>query len=136
MACRVSHQQYAEVLLPLMCTGRYSEVVWEYNTTCEQTIDYQSDQPITVDDLALINNVPSAALFHLNKDIGVNTASSGSYCAPSPCQIVVIGGQDPTSANNFVDKYDNISLTQFWLWNNYMEPNNMRPAEVVCIGCV
>lgn len=96
-------------------------------------IDYQSADTTTANVLAIANNVPTAAVLHLNS-VRLNLVYSGSYCAPLACQIATIEGQDPTSANNFVDRYDNITLTQFWAWNNYMEPNNLQPGDVVCIG--
>jgi hypothetical protein len=59
---------------------------------------------------------------------------SGSYCAPLACQVAVIQGRDPISANNYVDQHDNITLTQFWAWNTYMDPNALKPGDVICIG--
>lgn len=103
--------------------------------TCDQRIEYQSDDATTADDLAATNNVPSAALLHLNSMM-MYSVGSGSYCAPLACEATIVGGEDPTSANNFVDHHGNITLTQFWAWNTYMDPKNLRPEEVVCIGYV
>lgn len=96
-------------------------------------IEFQSEQATTVYDLAAVNKVPSAALLHLNV-IGVNNVESGSYCAPLPCEIAIIDSR--TGANNFVDSLGDITYTQFWSWNDYMEPNNLLPGEVVCVGYV
>lgn len=112
---------------------RDATLKWLHNTTCDQVIEYQSNQQTTVDALALTNSVPSAALLHLNL-LRADHVESGSYCAPSSCQVTVIGGENPTSANNFVQDHGNMSLTQFWAWNMYMDPSNMRPDEVVCVG--
>lgn len=88
---------------------------------------------MTVDDLAVVNKVASAALLHLN-DIRVNHVESGSYCAPLPCEIAII--ESRAGAKNFVDSLGNITYTQFWSWNDYMEPKNLRPGETVFVGYV
>ncbi|KUI60197.1 hypothetical protein VP1G_07396 [Cytospora mali] len=110
-------------------------VVWSYNTTCGQTITYAGSADsnyTTANDLALENNVATAALMALNDQISWNSIPAGSYCAPSSCQVAIVN--ETTSATNYVDLYDNVTATQFWQWNNYMEPKNLIEGEVVCVG--
>lgn len=96
-------------------------------------IEFQAEQATTVYDLAALEKVPSAALLHLN-DIRANIVESGSFCAPLPCKIAIVDSR--TSANNFVDSLGDITYTQFWSWNDYMDPNNLHPGETVCVGYV
>lgn len=113
----------------------YQALEWNNKTVCDQVLQYQSDNPITPDAFALLNNVPTAALVHLNPT-RQDVLSPGDYCAPLPCTVAVIDSSESMSANNFVDSLDNITLTQFWSWNNYMDSKSLQPGEIVCIGCV
>ncbi|KUI66076.1 hypothetical protein VM1G_02487 [Cytospora mali] len=110
-------------------------VVWSYNMTCGQTVTYAGSADsnyTTANDLALENNVATAALLALNNQISWNSIPAGSYCAPASCQVAIIN--ETTSATNYVGLYDNVTATQFWQWNNYMEPKNLVEGEVVCVG--
>lgn len=111
-----------------------SALIWSYSPTCGQTVVYApgSDTDYTTaNDLALANNVPTAALTALNS-ISWNAVSSGSYCAPEPCQVAIIN--QTTSAQNYVASNPDISDTQFWAWNNYMDSKNLITGEIVCVG--
>ncbi|KAI6878955.1 hypothetical protein KC360_g8998 [Hortaea werneckii] len=104
---------------------------WAHRVSCDRTIEFQAEQATTVYDLAALEKVSSAALLHLN-DIRANIVESGSFCAPLPCKIAIVDSR--TSANNFVDSLGDITYTQFWSWNDYMDPNNLHPGEIVCVG--
>jgi hypothetical protein len=120
-------------LSSLTLSNSFGSFEYTYNATCDRMIEHRSDQLTTGDALALANNVPSAAILYLN-DVMAYRIEPGSYCAPLPCEVAVIDGQEATSANNFVDRFDNITLTQFWAWNLYMNSKNLRPGEIMCIG--
>lgn len=94
----------------LIWTYRYTDFEWLHNTTCDQMIGYQADEVTTVDALALAKNVPSAAISHLNS-VMIFNVESGSCCAPLACRVAIIGGDNATSADNYVGEYDNITLT-------------------------
>ncbi|KAI7495045.1 hypothetical protein KC367_g7660 [Hortaea werneckii] len=104
---------------------------WTHRVSCDRMIEFQAEQATTVYDLAALEKVPSAALLHLN-DIRANIVESGSFCAPLPRKIAIVDSR--TSANNFVDSLGDITYTQFWSWNDYMDPNNLHPGETVCVG--
>lgn len=111
-------------------------VVWSYNITCDQSITYAGSAEsiyTTANDLALENNVATAALMALNDEFSWSSNPAGSYCAPSSCQVAVVN--ETTSATNYVDLYyGNVTATQFWQWNGYMDPKNLIEGEFVCIG--
>ncbi|RMY56732.1 hypothetical protein D0865_03497 [Hortaea werneckii] len=111
----------------------FESIHWTHRVSCDRMIEFQEETAMTVDDLAVVNKVASAALLHLN-DIRVNHVESGSYCAPLPCEIAII--ESRAGAKNFVDSLGNITYTQFWSWNDYMEPKNLRPGETVFVGYV
>lgn len=120
--------------LSTWATNLGSALTWSYNPTCDQTVVYAPSSDAgytTANDLALSNNVPTAALISLNA-ISWNAVSHGSYCAPEPCQVAVIN--QTTSAQNYVASNPGISETQFWAWNNYMDSRNLITGEVVCVG--
>ncbi|RMX98022.1 hypothetical protein D0868_10327 [Hortaea werneckii] len=79
----------------------------------------------TVYDLAINYKAPSAALLHLNA-VRANHIESGSYCAPLPCEVTMITSR--TGAENLIQSFGNITVTQFWAWNDYMDPKNLRPG--------
>ncbi|RMY32967.1 hypothetical protein D0866_06242 [Hortaea werneckii] len=118
-------------LVPANNRSTFESIHWTHRVSCDRMIEFQEETAMTVDDLAVMNKVPSAALLHLNK-IRVNHVESGSYCAPLPCEIAIIDSS--TGANRFVDSLGIITYTQFWSWNDYMEPRNLRPGETVCVG--
>lgn len=107
---------------------------WTYSATCGQTITYTGSSDslsTTANALALANNVPTAALMGLNA-ISWNIVPAGSYCAPESCQVAVVN--QTTGVQSFVASYGNITETQFWTWNNYMDSKNLIEGEVVCVG--
>ena len=64
-----------------------------------------------------------------------NVIPNGTYCASESCQIVVL--DENYSAAMFLSSspaYENITITQFQTWNAYINLNNMRLGEAVCIG--
>lgn len=110
-------------------------VIWSYNTTCDQTITYAGTADsnyTTANSLALENSVTTAALMALNGQLAGNSIPAGSYCAPSSCQVAIVN--ETTSATNYVDLYDNVTATQFWLCNPYMDSKNLVEGDLVCIG--
>ncbi|KAK5739014.1 hypothetical protein LTR17_005532 [Elasticomyces elasticus] len=119
-----------------MSTWTYSAgpLTWTHTVICDQKFEYQpqSGSPsITTNQLASMYRVPTAALLNLN-EISRMVASPGSYCAPESCDIAIVNVT--TSAVNLVALYDNITETQFWTWNVYMEAKNLIAGDVVCVG--
>lgn len=109
-------------------------LVWT-TTVCDQTISWtETANYTTCDDLAIANNVPSASIMYMN-NVLCNVISNGTYCASESCQIVVL--DDNYSAAMFLSSspaYENITITQFQTWNAYINLNNMRLGEAVCVG--
>lgn len=75
--------------------------------------------------------VPSASFVEMN-DVFCNRVDNGTYCLPLSCDVAVVN----TTMNpySFVDRYDNITYTQFITWNTYVDHRTLRTGEVVCVG--
>lgn len=83
--------------------------------------------------MALANNIPTAALLELNSGlVSWGSVAAGSYCAPEPCQVAIVN--ETIGAPSYTEFYSNITETQFWSWNNYMDSKNLIMGEIVCIG--
>lgn len=91
----------------------------------------QNDTLMSANEVALANNIPTAALVELNS-ISWQAVSPGNYCVPESCQIAVIN--ETISASMYVAANDELSEAQFWDWNEYMDAKNLIVGEIVCVG--
>lgn len=86
--------------------------------------------------------IPTAGLYNLNNDLDCSGLTDITLCAPMSCPILVIntGATDIAHANipvsTVVSKYTNLTLAEFYSYNQFISYDFVVKSHAVCIGFV
>jgi hypothetical protein len=117
-----------------LLTSKRGEIVFpDYPApSCDQTLNITA--PMTCLDIALMYQIPVAALVALNPGITCGIVTDQSVCTPFSCPIGISSVQQ--SFGPFVANYDNFTEIQFLSWNPLIDPVYIYAGDPVCVGYV
>ncbi|KAA8564642.1 hypothetical protein MFRU_013g01880 [Monilinia fructicola] len=109
-------------------------------TDCPQNISISSSEIYTCQEAAVKFRIPTAGLYNLNNDLDCSGLTDITLCAPMSCPILVIntGATDIAHANipvsTVVSKYTNLTLAEFYSYNQFISYDFVVKSHAVCIG--
>jgi hypothetical protein len=90
---------------------------------------------MTCQEASIYFQVPTAGLKNLNSVLYCRGLTNTTLCAPLSCPITTVD-IDPSSMDiaQWVAKYANFTLTQFYSWNPYLGLAMVANGDSVCAG--